>query len=101
VPLADRRQPDHALLVDVRHEEPDLVEVRQQRDTWPATLVDDGEGGAERVAADLAGERPRRVPEDRGHRHLEARGAGCVEQPAQQGAQIVGHSPGSLPTPRP
>ena len=84
VPAADAREVQVALVVDVRDDEADLVDVSDERET--RAVADGGDArprGAECVAADL-GEAPRRLPPHAGRCALVARGTGGGEQGAEQ-----------------
>jgi hypothetical protein len=84
VPAADRRRVDETLVVDVLHDQPDLVDVAIEHDRRRSARVDLCHGVAGDVAGDLISERRRFFAPNAGGWRLEAGWSRRIEQTFQK-----------------
>ena len=85
VPAADAHEAQEAVVVDVRDDQADLVDVADDGEERGAgrRALDARDGGAHDVDLDVVGERAARFGEDGGGRRLVARGPGGGEELAK------------------
>src|SRR5439155_581867 len=84
VPAADAGEPEHAVVVDVRDDQPDLVDVADDRGQRAAvTALHDGDARAHEIAAHVRAEALRRLAPDARRGLLVARRSRGGQQRAQ------------------